>query len=359
VRLKPALFPDRVNVSFILQYFKQPSAIVPIVEYYHSCTRGRRGDAQNPGLTSELVVNVDSVHEAAQWAAAVNATGDFITLVFSPNVHELRGYNRGAAVARGDALVLLQDDDTPTGSCAWLSNLTALLAARPRIGAVGLKKACIVHGASDSCGWAWVPGVVKYSDPSLLGGLLYQYAMVADFSPLAVRASAYADVGGCDEGGAPSGEAGIMLDYELTFRMWAAGWHVTQMSVRLLKGSDMNLKGGTAHGISVRACVLSLPLCRAPSVSRAWPVPARVCALSALHTISWRSAARIKGSTAFQSTHGASLLLNPARIDRSRRGVRADDGPFAPWHPLCARTPGLASWIIMRCTWRLCARTSS
>jgi hypothetical protein len=203
------------------------------------------------GLTSELVVNVDSGEDAAAWVEAAATTGDgFVTLVVSPNVHEIRGYNRAAAVARGDTLVLLQDDDTPTGSCDWLADVAKLLAARPLVGAVALKKACItVHG---DCRWAWTDEAVKHYDPELQ--LRYQYVTVADFAPLVVRASAYADIGGCDEGAVPPGESGILLDYEMTMRLWAAGWHVTQLHVRSLKGGLPNmpaLAGGTSHGISL------------------------------------------------------------------------------------------------------------
>ena len=253
--------------------------------------RGR----QNPRLTSEFIVNVDDLQDLAAWGAAANTTRGFITLLVSPNVHELRGYNRGAAVAQGDALIFLQDDDVPTGSCAWLSNLTALLAAQPRIGAVALKKACIVEQAN--CEWAWARNAVKYSDPAT--GLEYQYVTVADFSPLVVRATAFADVGGCDEvrsptaaatskghktdaaraqGGAPSGESGIMMDYELSMRMWAAGWHVAQLRVPSLKGGG-GLKGGTSHGISVRASARS----------------AGVAVRSRLARCSWRCGTRMGG----------------------------------------------------------------
>ena len=253
VRLKPALYPLRPNVSFVLQYFRQPDAIQPILSYFHSCTRGMRGvsNASSPlwGITSEFVVNVDSGDDAAAWAAAAAALGDgFVTLVVSPNVHEIRGYNRAAAVARGDTLVLLQDDDTPTGSCDWLANVTRLLRERPLVGAIGLKKACITMHGADSCHWASVERAVKHYDPEL-DGMRYQYVAVADFAPLVVRATAYSDVGGCDEGAALPGESGILLDYELSLRLWAAGWHVTQLQVPSLKGGS-NLKGGTSHGIS-------------------------------------------------------------------------------------------------------------
>jgi hypothetical protein len=49
----------------------------------------------------ELVVNVDHPGDAEQWAAAVTRTRGFVVPVFSNNVHEIRAYNRLAAVARG------------------------------------------------------------------------------------------------------------------------------------------------------------------------------------------------------------------------------------------------------------------
>ena len=268
VRLKPALFPQRVNVSFLLQYYKQPQSIQGMVDYYLSCTNGSAGHPQNPGLTSELVVNVDNSEDAAAWAAAAAAAPrGFVTLVVSGDVHETRGYNRAAAVARGDALILVQDDDMPHGSCAWLSNVTALLAAKPLVGVVGLKKACIAHHILPGCGVAWDDDVIRYTDPAVAGGLAYQHVHVTDFSPLVVRATAFADVGGCDEGLVPSGESGIVTDYELSYRMWAAGWHVTQMRAPSLKGGGG--VGGTGHGISVR--YLLLGCCLASAVTRCPP----------------------------------------------------------------------------------------
>ena len=45
-RLKRELFPLRPNVTFILQYFRQPAVISPLTAYYHSCTNGLAGAQQ-------------------------------------------------------------------------------------------------------------------------------------------------------------------------------------------------------------------------------------------------------------------------------------------------------------------------
>ena len=42
------------------------------------------------------------------------------TVLVAPNIHEIRGYNRLAKMARGKLLVLLQDDDYPSYGGRWL-----------------------------------------------------------------------------------------------------------------------------------------------------------------------------------------------------------------------------------------------
>ncbi len=215
----------------------------------HSLAPPSLARAQNPGLTSELVVHIDSAEEAALWAPHVASTrggggASFITLVASDGVGAPRGYNRAAGVARGATLVLLQQTDGEEGdapaaaavpaagaSCAWLSDAATLLAARPRLGAVALGRACLAPHLDAACGTAWVPDAVKYADPEL-GNMAYQYVATACLAPaLVLRAAAYAHVGGFDEGGAPAGESGVVLDEELSLRLWAAGWHVAQARV--------------------------------------------------------------------------------------------------------------------------------
>ena len=51
-------------------------------------------------------VNADSREEHSEWLRVLDQPSDF--LVFSPNVHEIRGYNRLAGLAKGDVLLLLQ-----------------------------------------------------------------------------------------------------------------------------------------------------------------------------------------------------------------------------------------------------------
>lgn len=67
-RLNRQLFPGRPRASVLLNYFKRPWAIQPMVDMLSSC--------RGAGLDVELVVNVDNPQEAADWANASAATGE-------------------------------------------------------------------------------------------------------------------------------------------------------------------------------------------------------------------------------------------------------------------------------------------
>ena len=82
-------------VSILLNYFKRPQVITKLAASMRaSCTAA--------AVPCELVVNVDNPQEAGAWAAEAG----FVVPVFSANLHEARGYNRAARVARGLSLAM-------------------------------------------------------------------------------------------------------------------------------------------------------------------------------------------------------------------------------------------------------------
>ena len=207
----------------------------------YACTRGSAPGGPvaagiPPGTTSELIVNVDSRGDEAAWGAAVarTANGSFATVLLSNNLHEIHGYNRAAAVARGDIVVFLQDDTLPPSECHWTADLLARFNAFPKLAAVGMNVAEF-----------WFPTTAHYvgghnmqhrmSPHSILyrhKGVPFQFVAVADYGPYAVRASAFAAVGGLDEAMGQPGDCGIVTDYELSLRFWTAGWQVGHMRMR-------------------------------------------------------------------------------------------------------------------------------
>ena len=120
-----------------------------IADRLWQCTHGSlgRGDVGGAGLTSELIVNVDSRGDGAVWDEYVDkyASGSFVTALLSNNLHEVHGYNRAAAVARGEVVMLLQDDEIPPRNCAWLKYVIALYNRWPRLGAIGMRRGDLWH----------------------------------------------------------------------------------------------------------------------------------------------------------------------------------------------------------------------
>ncbi len=75
-------YAGRPTVSVLLEYFKRPHTLGPIVtNLKQSCA--------SASVPCELVVNVDNPHEAGEWARVAAQHPGFVVPVFSANVHEV------------------------------------------------------------------------------------------------------------------------------------------------------------------------------------------------------------------------------------------------------------------------------
>ena len=220
----------RPKISFVMNYYSRPWAIDTLVQRYQQC---------QDVVASELLVNVDNADEAEAWVKHVYPTNGFVVPIFSYNYHEARGYNRLASVARGDYVILVQDDVLPADtSCQWAVKLVDMFEKYPKLGVVGLNVAQIVQ---DDHRRYPTPEMVVYRDAGLNTSM--QFVLLADFGPFAVRREAFMDVGGVDETFGNRGECAIYADFELTARMWSAGWEVAHSN--LFNGTDDGHEGST------------------------------------------------------------------------------------------------------------------
>ena len=87
------------------------------------------------GFPGAAQVNADSAEEREAWFKNLDPLVD--TIVFSPNLHEVRGYNRLAGLAKGDVIVLLQDDDLLPEHCDWLPAAVAAFRYLPDLALLG------------------------------------------------------------------------------------------------------------------------------------------------------------------------------------------------------------------------------
>eukprot|EP00955_Chlamydomonas_euryale_P107951 365810-Chlamydomonas_euryale.AAC.15 len=225
------LYPSRPIISFIVQYFKRAHIISKIVPPLRRVTT-------ELGIRAELVVNVDNPHEAKLWADLSHSSDGFVVPVLSANVHEIRAYNRAAAVARGDFIVFIQDDQIMPDDGKWVVDLLAGFNKYPQLGAIGLNsyRFCMEKNSNT------YQGDFYFRDTDL--NINLAFVQVVDFGPFALRASAFASVGGLDEGLSDPGECGIFSDWELSFRLWEDGWYVAHMGMHGIRG-DEEAPGGT------------------------------------------------------------------------------------------------------------------
>ena len=194
------------------------------------------------GVEVEVLVNIDSRH-IRHGDLATLASGGFlrkgkVRALLSPNVHELRAYNRLALLTEAHEIVLLQDDMVPTPAADhWLQAGLATLDANPTVANVGFKAgmywaswwfnddgegAAIVGGPQ---GQVHVPKTVRDTRcKDRQTGLGIEAVRCVDLGPLVVRRDAFWAVGGLNETVTDSGSAGsVYVDCDLSARLYLHG----------------------------------------------------------------------------------------------------------------------------------------
>lgn len=145
----------------------------------------------------------------AETAAVVRAEfPDVLLTELSENVGCVAGRNRIAALAKGELLLFL-DDDGELRAPDVVSNCVAAILGDARVGVVSMS---LLNAASDEpTGWRRTLGHLAFAcyHASFAGGACL------------VRREAFAAAGGYDEAFAGFGE-----EFDLTVRLYAAGWAV-------------------------------------------------------------------------------------------------------------------------------------
>jgi len=199
------------------------SVVIPAFDQYrftYLCLAALRRHASDHPF--EVIVVDDCSTDESRWALA---RFDGLRVVRNPaNLGFVRSCNAGAAVARGDILVFLNNDTQVQDG--WLDALMAPFAADPGAGVVGsrllypngrLQEAGAIVFADASC---WNYG--HLDDPGRPG---FSYLREPDYvsgASLAIRRSLFEALGGFDPLFAPA----YYEDADLAFRVRAAGYRV-------------------------------------------------------------------------------------------------------------------------------------
>eukprot|EP00775_Hariotina_reticulata_P008144 gene8144-8337_t len=199
-RLDAAHYPEQVKVSFTMQYYKQPSFQHKMVQSILNC---------NKTVPIELL-------DVAIWAQYAYNTSGLVIPVISDNIHEARAFNRLARMARGEIIISAQDDHQYPDSCEWLTEALRVFKAYPRMGLLGLRRRAMCNY---NASFIFSSGAFHDAQQRLD----FMFAHKVDASPFALRASVYHELGGWDETASAKGMCGIISDWDLSMRAWAAG----------------------------------------------------------------------------------------------------------------------------------------
>ena len=252
---------EEFDLSIIIEYYNandgrhHETSIPMLVKKYRHCS-------DVAGLKMELIVNVDSrkfqTGDAKVW---VDNAGPDDYIMLSPDIHELRAYNRMADLARGKVIFITQDDEAPPNNgntCEWLGPVVRLLgntdalsrlpAPWPSVRVIGLhaSMAWIKYGfmrmgvdggdEGPSRPREGTPGQGRCrttlpceNAPSVHcpGGLLLAVEAVrcADLGPILINREAFVAMGGFNETIASRDEFGsVEVDCGFQARMWEAGY---------------------------------------------------------------------------------------------------------------------------------------
>ncbi|KAG8462024.1 hypothetical protein KFE25_014043 [Diacronema lutheri] len=371
----PDALADRVDLSVLIQYFNANGshhelAIGPLVDGYRRC-------AAAANLSVELLVNVDSrAHDGGDVAAWLAALGPSDYLLLSPDVHELRAYNRLAALSRGRHLLLAQDDEAPNPQppvwpgyepCWWLRNASALLNAHDDAAVVGLQELAIHHvrphpRAPKSC-----PSYAEAERPRCVdraSGTRTEGVLSAPAGPLLIRREAFVAVRGFDERRVPRGVLGALLvDCDLQARLWARGWatlYLTRLGIstrgemKFLLEIPIARSAPRAADVATPRALAVRPHARVRMVAPhvAWK-QSGACAAVGSAARDFDRAYQQPGSESFARVLGAVRHFNRRALDCSAR-ARASAYPYKraaavpPFFPIgpidCGLPPELQAW---------------
>lgn len=204
---------DEVQFSFAIQYFRRPSLINAI------------GSAlKKLPISGELLVNDDSATELDDWLTVARKGKPWpFYLLVNGNVHEIRGYNRLAKLARGKFIVFMQDDDVPPPTPRWVHHAASLFRKNDVLG--------ILAGFTGTIQGGPLTGKYGVQKDSIKYRSSYQrrpfmFVTLANMGPMIMRRTAFHEIGMFSGNFSCRGEPGIGFDYEVSLRMWYYGFQV-------------------------------------------------------------------------------------------------------------------------------------
>lgn len=233
--------------SLVVQYFKRSANIKDIVDSF-SRYKGK----------AELIINDDSRSDYAEWAKALKGWDGY--LVYSPDVHEIRGYNRLTKFADSELMVYLQDDDLGARNLDWLSKAKLLFDSFPDMALLGGFRGRMDFGTTMDSRKHLIQGPkfgvpsdnprccykIPWKDPKTGIPLMFVYKV--NMGPMMARRSLFMKLGMYHPGFSCPGDPGIGFDFEFSIRTWKAGYRVGLTPSEFKNRVGESMQSGTHSG---------------------------------------------------------------------------------------------------------------
>jgi glycosyltransferase involved in cell wall biosynthesis len=197
-------YVDKVTATLVLQFFNKKENIGDLVQTL------RAAPAQ------EVIVCDDGSIDGSfgEWLKILDGPNDF--LLRANDIFEVRTYDRCIRMARGEFVVLLQDDDVAADvSGAWLTKAINIMRQDPAIVIIGGRTGLDLRAVGGS-------GFETYDSKRPMGPHGYRYVAAVNRAPWIVRAEGFRSLGGIDQSFAPFQHD----DLEICLRAWQAGLRV-------------------------------------------------------------------------------------------------------------------------------------
>jgi glycosyltransferase involved in cell wall biosynthesis len=216
---------DKPKLTLVLEFFNKRRNVRKLVEAFRA------------SKAEEIIVLEDGSVDGSisLWAKYLNRPNEFV--LRANDLFEIRMYARALAMARGEYVCLLQDDDIPPVDSHWVDQALQILDANPDILMLGGRDGLdLLMPDATELGVdptykvdediAGCPGVNKYrilARPEAdTDATLFSYAMVVNRAPTFLRRKEFLEIGGIDESYAPF----QCDDVDASLRTWLNGYKV-------------------------------------------------------------------------------------------------------------------------------------
>jgi hypothetical protein len=221
-----------------LRYLDRPRVSLIVLSFNHRGNAAAIVDGLRRTPADELIVCDDGSLDGAdrEWQRLLTRPNDF--LVRSNDIHDSRIYNRAASLARGQIIAVLQDDDIPPQSGAWLEQALALFERYPKLAVLGGHQGWTldlspppaasvrwraVHGYREAHRFAYARDI-PFRDPAT--STPFMFVQGVSIGPILYRREVFLELGGFSLDYSAPGEVGMLVDHELSLRAWLAGHQV-------------------------------------------------------------------------------------------------------------------------------------